>query len=179
MYITLHAIDRRLTGVRDRQYGSIMNALPSSASSSAATLGCLAFLAPVICGVKGLIVTPVAGTYFCILQQRKNVALQGSNMLKPTNGIEGDMDYHLLGVLVDSNIGSMVCSLRDMGVCQEPSFGRRRWGCSLSTQQSVDLRKIQDSLGALAPAEWLSRDLQYVDSQNNDRQLQRAIKLLK
>merc|ERR1711904_144871 len=84
LYITLHALDRRITGLRDRQYGSIMNGLPSSASSSAATLGCLAFLAPVICGVKGLIVTPVAGTYFCILQQRKNVALQGSNMLKPT-----------------------------------------------------------------------------------------------
>merc|ERR1712185_799617 len=99
-----------------------------------------------------------------------NAEQQRKKALKSTDCAAEDLDYHLLGPLDDSDIGSMVCALRDKGLRQEPSFGRRRWGCPLTARENVALSKIQAALGALAPSEWLSRDLQYADSQNNDQQ---------
>lgn len=171
LYITLHAIDRRLTGVRDRRYYD--SGLNRQTALNGSTLGCLAFL-PFLCGAKGILVVPgLAGAAWYYNAKQQNKALRSTDC--PAE----DLDYHLLGLLNDSDVEGMVCSLRDAGLCQEPSFGRCRRGCSLTRKDSYALRKIQAALGALAPAEWISRDLQYADSQDNDRQLRRATQLLK
>jgi hypothetical protein len=176
LYITLHAIDRRLTGVRDRQYGNTFN-LNSSAGSSA--IGCLPFLVPAVCGLKGLAVMAPAliGIYW--QQQKRVLAARRGSAADFMSGAASDLDYHLLELLKDLQVESMVCTLRDQGLCQEPSFGYSRRTPSLTQQQKMSIQKIQAALGALAPAESLSRDLQYTDTRNNDRVLERAIALLK
>lgn len=171
LYITLHAIDRRLTGVRDAKYGSTFT------NNQTPTLGFLGLIVPFVCGIKGLVVAaPALGgaLYYANAQQRKKAALIARGGAAST-----DLDYHLLEELNNPVIVDMVCRLRDQALCQEPTYGRSRRPPTLGPQVRDGLSKIQAALGALAPSEWLSRDLQYIDNQDNDEHLRKAISKLK
>lgn len=153
LYITLHAIDRRLTGCRDNNYSSL--AMSNTCSSNCAEW-------------RG----------WCVLGLFRRTARhqdpeERSVMLGATDAYYEEL-FGSGANATSRAIGALLEKLQLQSACAP---GERRYRGALRLDQRV-LRDVQCAIGALQPSEAVLRDLQFNDVRDNKQALKVAVGFL-
>jgi len=159
LYITLHALDRRFTGIRDAKYASGMPITPKDAMTccfpTAAVIGFL------LGGVKGC----ACGTGLAACAG--GLASSATQKSKPGNVEEGLCDAD------DQLIGALARQLQRRSLQHADDRWNRPW------MKPLQLRSIQSAIGTLSPNEVQVRDLQFQDTSFNNKALHVALGYLR
>lgn len=164
LYITLHALDRRFTGIRDAKYASGMSTISKDAMTCCVpTAAVIGFL---LGGVKGCACG--TGLAVCASGCASSTTQKGKLALPVSSNVEEglcDADDQLIGALVRQLQRQ---SLQNTG---------ERW--SRPSIYPSQLRAIQRAIGTLSPNEVQMRDLQFQDTSFNNKALDVALGYLR
>jgi len=160
LYITLHALDRRFTGNRDATY---IGAGGGDCREGGCVFASLAVGSLALGGSHGLLQACCFGGIAAFLIARSaGRSQQGSANLE-----EG------LSAQDDAKVGSLITLLQQRSLQQGSRYsgGYAVFGHRLRAQ-------IQTAIGTLQPSERESRDLQFLNTENNNRALRLAFAIL-
>lgn len=163
LYITLHALDRRITGNRDAKYSDFEPSNFNCTPGGALAVALLSALGFAFRGPSGCLGACAVSSCFAMAAPRQRGGSAAGSAVSSTTeeGFSGTDD---------ASIGNMIRQLQQ----RVPSGGRSaRWCIDPSA-----LSSLQRAIGILYPSEASMRDYQYQNIEGNNKSLRRATSVL-